>query len=167
MNSYNPSLLPARPSIKIKSESVKIHAAVALYNIERQRTPADDAGAPSPPAARSRCSSPLPLWTPIPQEIPESIDCPGPIAGRSVHDTPTGSALSPSSTADGRGVNMSSASAMTLLPFGHCDGADRESKAPAWPSCVAKVRGTNGGSGASHPHFLSGQNTSKRTTSSL
>jgi hypothetical protein len=53
--------------IKIKSETVKLHAAVALYNRERQRTPADDAGAPSPPAVRSRSSSPLPLSTPIPK----------------------------------------------------------------------------------------------------
>jgi hypothetical protein len=54
-------------SVNIKSESVKLHAAVALYNRERQRTPTDDAGAPSPPGARSRYSSPLPLSTPIPK----------------------------------------------------------------------------------------------------
>ena len=53
--------------INIKSETVKLHAAVALYNRERQRTPTDDAGAPSPPGARSRSSSSLPLSTPIPK----------------------------------------------------------------------------------------------------
>ena len=129
-------LVPASPAsftslasmvIKIKSESVKLHAAVALYNCERQRTPADDAGAPSTPAARSRSSNPLPLWTPIPKEIPK--DCPGPHAhGRGVHDTPTWKREHSEPEFD-----LSSASAMTPLPGEHCDGEDEERKAPALP----------------------------------
>jgi hypothetical protein len=53
--------------INIKSEVVKLHAAVALYIRKRHQTPDDDAGAPSPPASRSRSSSLLPLSTPIPK----------------------------------------------------------------------------------------------------
>jgi hypothetical protein len=110
--------------IKIKSESVKLHAAVALYNSKRQRTPADDAGAP--PAASSRSSSPLSLWTPIPKEIPEAKDCHGPHAGRSVHDAPPWERSEPE-------FDLSSATAMTPLPGEHCDGEGEERKAPSWP----------------------------------
>ena len=128
-------LVPASPAsctslalmvTKIKSESVKLHTAVALYNSGRQRTPADDAGAPSTPAARSRSSSPLPSWTPMPKGIPGAKDCPGPHGGRSsVHDAPTWQHSDPE-------IDLSSASAMTQLPGEHCDGEDEERKAPAW-----------------------------------
>jgi hypothetical protein len=131
---WHHELVPASPAsctslasmvIKIKSESVKLHAAVALYNSERQRTPADDAGAPSTPAARPRSSNPLPVWTPIPKEIPK--DFPGPHAhSRSVHDTPTWKRSEPE-------FDLSSASAMTPLPGEHCDGEDEERKAPTLP----------------------------------
>jgi hypothetical protein len=128
-------LAPASPSsctsfasmvIKIKHESVKLHAEVALCNSERQRTPAVDAGLPSPPAARSRSSSPVSLWTPIPKEIPGAKDCPGPHAGRSVLDAPTWERSEPES-------DLSSASTMTLLPGEDCDGEGEERKAPSWP----------------------------------
>ena len=128
-------LAPASPAsctslasmvIKIKSESVKLHAAVARYNSERQRTPADDAGVPSTPAARSRSSSPLSLWTPIPKEIPEAKDYPGPHAGRSMLDAPPWERSEPE-------FDLTSASAMTPLPGEHCDGEGEERKAPSWP----------------------------------
>jgi hypothetical protein len=112
--------------IKIKSESVKLHEAVALYNSERQRTPADDAVALSPPAARSRSSSPLSLWTLIPKEIPEAKDCPGPHPRRNMHDAPTWERSEPE-------FDLSSASAMKPLPGEHCDGEGEERKAPSWP----------------------------------
>ena len=126
-------LVPASPAsctslalMVTKSESVKLHTAVALYNSGRQRTPADDAGAPSTPAARSRSSSPLPSWTPMPKGIPGAKDCPGPHGGRSsVHDAPTWQRSDPE-------IDLSSASAMTQLPGEHCDGEDEERKAPAW-----------------------------------
>jgi hypothetical protein len=129
-------LAPASPSsctsltsmvIKIKHESVKLHAAVARYNSERQRTPAVDAGPPSPPAARSRSSSQVSLWTPIPKEIPETQDCLGPHAGRSVLDAPTWERSE---------SDLSSASTMTLLPGEDCDDEDEERNAPAWPQLL-------------------------------
>ena len=101
-------------------------AGVALQRQQQELVPASPTSctSPSPPAARC---SPVSLWTPIPEEIPEAKDCLGPHAGHCVHDAPTWERSE---------SDLSSASTMALLPDEHCDNEEEERNAPAWPKLL-------------------------------